>query len=528
MASIGSNFFTLNNPTVQNLSIRPSYLVRMNNAIATTTAGTNTDFAIIGDTASCILYARRMLNNGVTGTIHIIIEGSNRINVDGIEHEDFNSDSNLKILEYLLNERIHHIPSSDDYNDYDGGKYLDFTEKCFRHHPGAGPMGDWVSAYHIPRMGPWFPQSMSDKFRDFIYQFTFTDNLSDVEVTVKDTFRTLFNVGDTNKLRVNAPAIFNLHRLFITPYQDRYARELFLDEFQYVHDQPNVNIYTESNFIQFQAPSNPAPGVFNMTFNSSKAGGAVSLANVFVVFKTNPFTFNRITAQGFYPLNPNLNPLKIPTFYRCVFAIPDNNTNPNKSGPGPTGTPLPGFQTPTYPNYLGVDLTQAPRYGDYITTHLTWSLYDLDHPNNSTLCWLGQSYTTKEDFSVVEQAGSYSDSNYSLLIIEAVNTINKRKVYYDLGLKENQVIHNGDEAEALWKNQFAYICNQIYQCYVGLTGPATIDQISVCTQGACVDGDFITDEPERESPMVSILQMSSQLYSSEIYPAVTVQPYPNL
>jgi hypothetical protein len=157
---------------------------------------------------------------------------------------------------------------------------------------------------------------------------------------------------------------------------------------------------------------------------------------------------------------------------------------------------------------------------DLLTTHLAFSLHDLDGSKQSGLVWLGQCYTTTEDLSVVDQAGKYADTGHCLLIVEAVCTKNKRKASYHPSEREVQVFLNSPEVEATYLRKFSTIVSDIYAQYTGTHMPVDLltHDISICGAGICHDGNSISNYATRESPMVSLLELSAHLYGSDLYP----------
>src|SRR5579871_4185793 len=111
------------------------------------------DYAIIGDAAASTLYAKRLLGNKITSNITLINEGVDRTNVDGITDVNFVSTNTRQILRYLITERVHLIPydSSDDDNCMNNQ-----VDQVVQYNISAGPLGDFITAYHVPRVGPWF------------------------------------------------------------------------------------------------------------------------------------------------------------------------------------------------------------------------------------------------------------------------------------------------------------------------------------------------------------------------------------
>lgn len=506
------------------MSKRPTTIFR--NDSANTSNSSNTfGYAIIGNTTSATLYAKRLLANKITVPITLINEGVDRANVDGITDIDFVANNNRQILRYLTTERIHLIPYN-SIEEEDTENTNTQIDQVIQYHVGAGPLGDFVSAYHIPRVGPWFTYNSSGRLDKFLAEFTIQTQLNNQEKTIVNYLKNIWGIPLTNSLVVKGPSILNSHYTFLEQHDDRFIRELFLDQFHMINHASNVDVITETSIVQF-TPGTGTTGLYDI--NSTNT----SLQNVKLIWKTNPYTYLRLATNG--GLNPK--PLQVPTFYRAVISIPSNGTGATGSTGGFTGSTgssdssessRSGCHT-SYSGHIGstghtgVNLISIIPTDDLITTHITFSLHDLTDPKRSSLTWLVQVYTTMEDLSIIDPAGKYADDGFTLLIVEAICTKNKRRVSYNTPEHEAQVNYNSDLAELGYLTQFAEIVSTVYTAYTGVTLPVStlMSDSSLCSaSGTCQDGDMIVDYSLRQSPMVAILELASTLYGVEIYPAL--------
>jgi hypothetical protein len=449
-------------------------------------SNTACQYAIIGDTASAILYANRLLNNGITVPIDIIHEGVCRANINGISDLDFIPQNTNRILHYLQPEQVHfQTPGDIDIDDDDE---LVMDDQIINYYVGLGPIGDFIAAYFPPRVGPWFPHASMSRINHFLSQYTTTQPLNSVEMSLTTSLSNMLNLPQTSQVVVNRPSILNVHYVCTQFNHDVEQRQLFLDVFDKVNQASNVTIHTHVSNLQFS--NGGSSNLYNIT--GRDATGNIALDHARVVWKTNPYTYLRLSSQGV-----NSKPFFSPAVYRSVIPIP--NSNPN-----------------------GVNLSSLDVRDDYISTHLALSVYDLNNPASSPLAWLVQIYTTPEDLSVVCPQGKYADSDTdrSLLIVEAVCTKNRRCLTYNAADREVLVTKNSNIVEDGWLQQFTQLVSQVYHLYTGLDldTDGLSGQVSVCTAGLCQDNNFFQDFESRESPLTVMLETLGHLYGSEIYP----------
>jgi hypothetical protein len=395
---------------------------------------------------------------------------------------DFVASHTKRMLQYLTTERIHIIPAEPDY--YDETTHYTQEHQVFHYYTGSGPLGDFISAYHVPRNGPWYMAGTNLRMERFLYDHTMKSNLNEIEASIAHGLADLWQLKLTSSVVVTEPSILNCHHEFVREQDDQLFREIGLDIYGTVDRTPTTKISPEAGILQFVPGS--TSGLYNIT------GTRTDLRDVRLVWKTNPYTYLRLaTLGGLHPA-----PIQISTFYRAVLTIP------------------------LFGHRSGFDLSTLDPGYDLLTTHLAFSLHDLDGSKQSGLVWLGQCYTTTEDLSVVDQAGKYADTGHCLLIVEAVCTKNKRKASYHPSEREVQVFLNSPEVEATYLRKFSTIVSDIYAQYTGTHMPVDLltHDISICGAGICHDGNSISNYATRESPMVSLLELSAHLYGSDLYP----------
>lgn len=459
------------------MSKRPTTKSR-NDQLTSNNMSNKYNYAIIGDTVASTLYARRLLGNRITTHITLINEGSDKVNISDLTSTKFAAINTKRILHYLKAERVHLIPAGDISGEDDNGLSNSQVDQVLYYHSGSGQLGDFISAYHIPRVGPWFSEASSNRLERFLTEFTLKSPLNNVELNIAAAIKSIWGLTSTSAVVVKNPSILNCHYEFIEENDDHSKRQLFLDTYHIVNQTNNIEYINEATNIKFNLDGS---GLYNIT------GSNFSLSGVKTIWRTNPYSSLRIAAMG----GLDIPPMYLPTFYRYVASIPQ------------------------------IEGVQAA--GDLTTTHLTFSLSDLANPKNSALVWLVQCYTVDEDLSIIDQSGRYADTGKTLLIIEAICTKNKRKITYNVGERESHVNYNSRVVENGWLHQFAQIASNVHKAYTGVIVPTDtlISDISVCSpNGTCHDSNSITDYSSRESPMVSIIELASHMYGLDIYPKI--------
>lgn len=449
----------------------------------TSTSSTNTyGYAIIGDTVAGTLYAKRLIGNKVTTPISLINEGVSRTNLDNISDTSFVVENNKTSLQSLHPEKVHMVGYGGSENHDDASTQ---QEQIIQLYTPSGPLGDFIAAYHLPRLGPWFTNSTDTRAEKFFTQNTIRTPLNSQEVTVSNYIANLWHLSSTASFIVKTPSILNCHHTFIINFNNTTERELFLDYYQLMGQESNVDYITEASNIKFTQGTGTSYNVDGSDF---------SLTEVRPIWKTNLYTYLRLATEG--GLHPS--PVNIPVFYRAILPISINAGR--------------------------VDLTGLPDEGDLVTTHISFSLYDIHSNKSSNLVWLIQCYTAVEDLSVVEPSGRYADSGKTLLIIEAICTKNRRQASYNLAEKEIQVKYNDKSVESGYMRQFAEISSNIYTAYTAQT--ISVDELvtdsSTCgPEGTCHDGNIVVDFPQRQSPLLTVIETVGQLYGTDLYPVVS-------
>lgn len=450
---------------------------------------------IIGDTAHAMVKARRLLKDGVTQPIWILTEGPNKINRDSVDYPDFNAKMSRRILQDLKAEVLHYIPSGNNIDDSDGhSSSVDEDEdQVVKYYHGTGIVGDFISAYFMPRAGPWFQHSTHGALKKFVKQHALKACLSKVEQQVVDFLADRLNVATTPNFIVKHPAIQDELYTFVEQDTDDdsggFFRQLFIHIVEYVAEAPNVRIFTQVTGLQFE--SSPAGSrLYDISFEA--CGSPHAVAGAKVDWETNPYTFLRLATTG--GLNPKS--IRVPAVYRAVVPIQKKTAV--------------------------VDLSKAPDYGDSVSSYVPFALQDFRDDENKTcsISWLGNVYTTEEDFATTDRNGLYASSGHTLMIVEAISLLNRRESSYNVSEDEVQVCFNSRKAERSHLRRFAQLVALCYESYTGVTiDPDTIVPTeSMCQAGACSDLFQISNIITREPPMVTMIELGNHLYGADNYP----------
>ena len=466
------------------------------------TGCTGAGIAVIGNTVAATLYTQRLLNHHKKN-ITVIIEGRDYTSLNQLSDTDFNRHVSDHPTHFIYQESVHLV--NDPFSP---------SDSTITYSVGKTVLGDLVSDYFIPRVGPWFNHDTSTRVVNFVNTSTVKMALNYQECTVAKSIVSIYGLPWTSSVRIGQPAMLNCHYVYVqanddgnatttfTPdscqWTDNYIRQLYWDEYSDQTPAEGVKYAHEVTGIKFTPGS--VTGTYNVTGN-----GLSQLSNVKVVFETNPYSYLRVAGFGGLLSTQKSKSLSMPAFYRAVISIPLNNTAAG-----------------------GVDLTGLQDLGDLVTTHLAFSTHDLSSAstNQSILAWLFQCYTTTIDYSAINKNNSknytavYAPTGSILLVIEGLSVKNQRSLSY-LSNEELQLKYNSSTSEQGYLNQFKDVVSKVYTAYTGVA-PPNLDQTQpVCSPNApCQDYNFIATYPQRESPMLSVIQLVSCLYGMDGFPSL--------
>lgn len=506
---------------------------------------TNPDFtgdhAVIGDTASSIFHILKLLRS-CADDIYLYTEGNDSTNMPHVDSTCFAAINAKTIIEHMIHDKIKYTRTS--------GKSLDcvsdetyicqlpedlrkivlryISKKTVSYFSGSGPLGNFISAYHIPHFGPWFPRSLpnSDSIETFVRRYARTYDLNPTESVLATRLSEMWSIPKTDRVTVKRPSILCKHHVLKKRGACRgEERQLFKEVYQYVISKSNVHVKDNSDTLYF-CPNND--GTYDVTTKMR------TIPNLNVTFKTNPYTALRIGAVGGYPVCP----LRVPVFYRAclpitaqagrlVGTLQTDGTLPTATYGPVTYPPLPvpscnscsstSTRDRCGPNHL-ID--------DYILVHNNFSLYDVTHniPQESgnlrSMVWTGSTYVTKEDFHEVDQQGWFGSNGVYLLIVEAVNFKHRRTASYNTEEDYVDLRYANIQTELKYLRQFARIVSDIYLAHTGdRVIPDSLLAIETFTlpTGQSMESNLIKNYSQRDSPMTSILELIAGIYGEDYY-----------
>lgn len=447
---------------------------------------------IIGDTCHSVVKAHRLLKDGVTQPIAILLEGNDDLNESAVQKTDFTPRHSRVMLSYLKAEVLHYISRGNDNNASDGihPDEDEDEEQVVNYYHGNGVCGDFVSSYFVPRMGPWFSNRNHSDLKSFVRKHTDKTCMSSVERQLASTIANEFEIDQSSEFLVNNPTVMNALYSFVDGEHDRDQdisyRQLFLRMLNDVYEASNVTFYLRCTGMKF---ARAGKNTYDVEFESCGDPQAISGANVF--WETNPYTFLRLATLG--GLRPRS--VRVPVAYRAVVPIP--------------------LQTSV------INLESQKQIGDLVTTYIPFTLQDIKSGDRRgcSIAWYGNVYTTVEDLSTTGREGLYAERGKTLLIIEAISLINRRTACFDSLENQVNVEFNTRKAERAWLNRFCEIVSKIYRAYTGITvDPSSIAKVeSLCQSGMCTDQFQISNIALRESPMWTILELCNHLYGSDTW-----------
>lgn len=411
----------------------------------------------------------------------------------------------------LKSVRIHLVLSSTEIISSSLDRRDVIFEQYYNYYSGAGLLGDSVTAYYQPLVGPWFQSDSHSDIVDFVKKNTMQKALTDNETIAANNIATLLGLSKTQSIVAHQASILMLNNIFVDNIQgNKLERNIFYAEYSKLpKDVFNINvnnIYISPNtsnclntvyYTTLKSPAipsnNPPKGPLDPTI----------INNACVMWMDNIYDYVKTLGLSDVPHNK----IQLPVFYRMVFAIPKYNSA--------TGIDLRNLDPLTYPLNMG----------DGLTTRLT--LCSTDVPNSEatsrsfTPVWNITAYTCDEDFgNTVNSGGTYAAPEQTLLIIEGISLTNRRVVSWDdIGINVN-VYMNSNKAELERYNAFLLLCANIYMAYTGVPPILPIIGIqSVCSNtGVCSDFKPLEHTSDRESPMITVTRLLSSLYNNKLYP----------
>jgi hypothetical protein len=543
--------------------------------------GTGANYVIISDSSAAVLYAGRLLCNGVPGSnIFILTAGQDNIQLyPDITDVNWTQTRNNEAL--ILGDSLTYatLPNPTAANtstalpqgiaqavwDYimrnqfqvaSAGAANQLTVKSY--YRGRGILGDLSATYIVPRTGPWFIGT-DTRLQQRFFTSTQTFSLNPVEVQIYSQLRQRFRlfssclnmVVNTNSIMLNAAPnqqcpfsgiSQGYQMVFLEPPTNSsdtpwcpptvslsdYTRQLYQSVRDAILSQ-GVRFITGVTSVSITGNTN---GTVSIQYQPtpSTVGGANPppdpITNANIIWLTNSFDYTRwVNTSGAANLYPSSN-IPTPLTYRTVVNIPVVNCQ---------GIDLTGCINANVNVDNGLVLGAV---GDGVTSYISFSLRANSNTTNSpgaAPVWFVQAYTTNADHYPVSpntanaeaSVNLPNDANSTLLIIEAINTQFVRRVNWDGTRITVTYAEPLQEARAL--QDFLVIAANVLNIYTGQDFPneqavaefffnlKPSQSGNTSTLPTTVAASTRTNV-EREMTISTVVQIGSWLYGNSAYP----------
>ena len=484
------------------MSIRPSAQYR-----TSTVLPANINYVVLGDTSLATIYAAKLYESfGSAHPIYVISNGNDETTDTNVQALNYIMVNNQVIKKALESERLHLVLSANEIVSADLDRRDILFEQYYDYYTGSGSLGDMITAYYIPFVGPWFTSDNHSNIENFVKNSTIQKQLTNNEMIAATNISQLLGLAMSNSIVATKPTILTVNNIFVTNRNGKLERQIFKD----VKDSlpTSVKYVNQINDLFMQAIPNSC--LYTVKYNTySKlnfetiSANYQTIDNACVLWMDNLYDYVRLLGVSDIERKKVLQP----AFYRMVFAIPKVNS---------TGINLTNLNVNEYPLNIG----------DGLTTRLTFCCTDvpdsLSTPASNTPIWLVTVYTTDEDFSDPSAGGSYADqsANKTLLIVEAISLTNRRVLNWDAINQSVSINLNSNRAELERYNAFLLVAANVYLSYVGSPPPLPIvANTSMCTgSGICTDSTPLEHSSIRESPLITVMRMTTSLYGGNTYP----------
>ncbi len=477
------------------MSIRPSSQLRQSAILPA-----DINYVIIGDTCLATIYATKLYNtfrdSGSFPQIYMLTSGNDVTTDVSIENLNYIAQNSQTIKKSLTANLVHLVLASNEPVNSNLAPGNIVFDQYYEYYTGAGPLGDGITAYYQPCVGPFFTSDSKGRLENFVKASTIQKDLTQNETNVMNNIASLFSLAKTTSVVATKPSILTQNYIFIYQERTKLERQIYRDMYVELTNHNSVNIATHVTNINITQTDTCLSTVNYSTITGTNP----NITNACVLWMNNLYSYVKIAGINALPQKKIL----VPVFYRAVYSIPNVTPYVNLANLDPNAYPL--------------------NVGDGLTTRLTFSCTDVPQPgeqiNMNTSTWNCIAYTTDEDFSDPSSGGTYADvsAGKTLLIIEGISLINRRTFSWDSMNSAVTVGLNSNAVELGFYNKFLLIAANVYQAYTGTAPPLPIGVQSVCSDGVCQDWFNIEHSSDRESPIVSIMRLLTSLYGGTTYP----------
>lgn len=428
---------------------------------------------IIGNTSSVTLYIKKLLSAGFKKEIYGIINGGNSTEEETVKKTSYNPDNPVRLLKHINPVKFSYIHCDKDKNE------------VLNYHSPSGVNGEFVSAYIVPRVGPWFSYSNTDKSANNFFMQSSKEKILSVQVLeLISKLASMFNIPTTNQIFNDGPCILAKEYIMI---EDRQTRQLYNKELKKIMTKSNVNLYTRTKNIRIDAIGN---GLYNMKFCNTQNNQDINITMTNVLWKNEAHSFI-IDSSTTNVVNVAI---KNPVTYRFYISIPKNNSDKG-----------------------GINIDSLTTFPDGTSMYISFSLPDLlGTSDNSNVVWLGQCYTTDVDYSGNDEGRAAKKGN-TLLIVEMVNLVYKRKIQHLTATSEDIIYITDESQETYWENSCARAIQIIYKAVTGteISRAQILDRKPVTTDTNIVQANTsFTSFFVRECSIINVMEQARHLYNN--------------
>lgn len=477
------------------MSIRPSSRIRSAAALPA-----DINYVIIGDTCLATIYATKLYDtfrdSGSFPQIYMLTSGNDVTTDVSIENLDYIAQNAQTIKKSLTSNLVHLVLASNEPVNTNLAAGNTIFDQYYEYYTGAGPLGDGITAYYQPCVGPHYTSDSKGRLENFVKASTIQKDLTINETNVMNNIASLFSLAKTNSVVATKPSILTQNYIFIYQERTKLERQIYRDMYVELTNHSTVNIATHVTNINITQTDTCLSTVNYSTITGTNP----NITNACVLWMNNLYSYVKIAGINALPQKKIL----VPVFYRAVYSIPNVTPYVNLANLDPNAYPL--------------------NVGDGLSTRLTFACTDVPQPgeqiNMNTSTWNCICYTTDEDFSDPSGGGTYADvsAGKTLLIIEGISLINRRTFSWDSMNSAVTVGLNSNAVELGFYNKFLLIAANVYQAYTGTAPPLPIGVQSVCSDGICTDFFNIEHSNDRETSLVTVMRLLTSLYGGTTYP----------
>jgi hypothetical protein len=484
------------------------------------------NFVIIGNTSLATLYATNIINSystqpGKHACITMLYTGNDQTTDVYTENLNYVQGNSSLILKMLNSERLHNIVKtkrfgSNTFNSAfeSGTSNARMFEEYYQYYTGSGPLGDSITAYYQPLVGPWFTTQSQNAINTFINNNTIDYGLRENETIVANNLIASLGLTPTTSVVATKPSILTRNYIYVTraTRSTTIERQLFKNE--YINLITNVNdtagtVINVTHVTNIYLENTNNVGYYNVTYNTIKTSTQIQIPDAFVIWADDLYDYARITGiSDVIVANPTL---RLPVSYRIVYRIPKNNPA------------------------TGVDLSDVaangPDLGDGLTTRLTFNCTNAGDVGASiTPTWNVTCYTTDIDLANILPGNLFvntcdTDPNccfpdQTLLIVEATSLHNTRQFGWDALNLSVAVDLNQEATESSFRDKFIDIFAKIYEAYTAGIPVVPISLFMQCgvSTNTCIYQFPLEHTIERETPQILVMRMISDLFGNNTYP----------